>query len=128
MTRRHLHPPNWVPLFRAVIYRALFDALGFTGSNNKETQKEHVIYVAESREWFLNEEDSDDFFWVCVRAELDPYLIRKIAKEVIYARTSGDHTGVPEFWAKAFKRNRAPALSWLEKQVNDPVDESEETA
>lgn len=113
--------PDWSPVYRAVIYRALFDALGFTGLNSRDTIDEHEEAVREAREWFY--EGGEDFQYACLVADLDAENIRRIALRTIYAKQSGDYSKVAPFWAKAFKRNRAPALSWLQKQlVAVPVD------
>jgi len=102
-------------LFRSVVYRALYDALGFTSvSRNSDA---HLEIVTEARNWFLNP-DTTDFDFVCDMAQLDRRKIKQSSIKLIEARQSGNYSRIPAFWRDCFKRNRAPSFGALEKDLD----------
>lgn len=103
-------------LFRRVVYRALYDALGFTSISHKS--EHHDEAVSEAREWFLDSTHADDFEEVCSAAQLDARKVRQSSIKLIKARQSGDYSQIPSFWRDCFFRNRAPSFGALEKDID----------
>ncbi len=101
-------------LYRSVVYRALYDALGFTGL--PKGSDDHKDAVDEARRWFYNA--TEDLDISCAIAHLDGYAVRKSAVNLIEARQSGDLTRIPSFWRDCFRRNRAPSYGALQKDVD----------
>ena len=109
---------SYIDLFRAVIYRALYDALGLTGlSKNSE---EHWAANAEAKLWFIN--DVTDLEICCELANLDFRKIRASCIKLIEARQSGDFSRIPKFWRDCFRRNRAPSYGVLQKTIDQYLD------
>lgn len=101
-------------LYRSVLYRALYDALGFTGLPKQSD--EHGQSVDEARRWFF--EATEDFEMACDIACLDERTVRLNAVQLIEARQSGDYSRIAAFWRDCFKRNRAPSYGALQKDVD----------
>lgn len=108
-----------VELYRAVIYRALYDALGFTGLN--KSSEDHKEIVAEARMLFF--EDVDELQICCELASLDFRKVRASSVKLIEARQSGDFEKVPDFWRNCFRRNRAPSYGALQKTIDLYMDD-----
>lgn len=104
---------EWRPVFRQVIVRALCDALGFT--NLPPDRMEHKKTVNVARAWFI--EGKEDFKLICDLSEMDHGRIRHVAMQLIYARSSGDYTQVPEFWRYVFQSHRVPNLTNIERAI-----------
>lgn len=101
-------------IFQSVIIRAICDALGYTNLNPAKSA--HTEAVKEARAWFI--EDNDGILDVCDLAGVDPDKIRDIAKKLIHAKATGDHSRVPEFWRFVFAQNRMPNLTNIEKALD----------
>jgi hypothetical protein len=104
---------EWRPVCQQVIYRALCDALGFT--NLPHDKEEHRRCVNEARAWFI--EAQDEYRDICDIAGMDAVIVRQTATQLIYARSSGDHTKVPPFWREVFQRKRIPNLTNIERAI-----------
>ena len=109
---------EWRPVFQQVVYRALCDALGFT--NLPHEKDEHKRTVNEARAWFI--ENSSEFREMCELAGMDHYSIRQTATQLIYARSTGDHTKIPPFWKEVFQRRRIPNLTNIERAIANLAD------
>jgi len=101
-------------LYRSVIFRALYDALGFTGL--PKNSDDHAEAVDEARLFFF--ENHDDFELACEIAALDARAVRENAQRLISAKQSGDYSGIPAFWRGCFKRNRAPSYGAIAKELD----------
>lgn len=101
-------------LYRSVVYRALYDALGFTGL--PKGSEEHKDTVGKARRWFYDA--TEDFDISCEIACLDRHTVRKNVINLIEARQSGDYSRIPSFWQDCFKRNRAPSYGALQKDID----------
>lgn len=102
-------------LFEAVLFRALCDALGFTGESDKRL---HAIIVQDAREWFYDRAYADTLEDVCDNAGYNFQRVRESACRLIEARQSGDHSHIPEFWRVAFRRNRMPSFSAFAEAID----------
>lgn len=103
-------------LYRAVIYRALYDALGFTGVSRKSD--EHLEAVEDARKWFYDTDtDKEGLEFACNMAQLDYRLVKASSIKLIEAKQSGDYSKIPNFWRDCFARNRAPSFGALQKDV-----------
>ena len=103
-----------IELFRSVIYRALYDALGFTGLN--KASEDHKEVVSEARVWFFD--DLEDLEICCELANLDFRKVHTSSVKLIEARQSGDFSKIPDFWRDCFRRNRAPSFGALQKTID----------
>ena len=103
-----------VELFRAVIYRALYDALGFTGLN--KSSEDHKEVTSEARMWFF--QDIEDLEMCCNLAELDFRKVHGSSIKLIQAKQSGNFEKIPDFWRECFRRNRAPSYGALQKTID----------
>jgi len=101
-------------LFRSVVFRALYDALGFTGL--PKNLDDHREAVDEARLFFFDA--TEDFDFVCEVASLDARAVRENAQMLIAARQSGDYSNIPSFWRGCFKRNRAPSYGAIAKELD----------
>lgn len=120
MTEERL-PQN--DLWRAVIIRAIFDALGFTNvtQSTRKGQEEHDAVIADARLWFLDATPDNDFEYVCSLADVNHEKCREVVLKLMHARKTGDHTGLPDFWRDSFKRGYAPSLTWLKKHIDELI-------
>jgi len=94
-------------LYRAVILRAICDALGFT--NVSKAKDEHSRAMKEAREWFY--EANLDFRRICEWAGFEYTRVKEGSIKLIEARQSGDHSEIPEYWREAFRTNRMPSFT-----------------
>lgn len=101
-------------LFRSVIFRALYDALGFTGL--PKNSDDHAEAVDEARLFFFD--TTGEFEIACEIAALDVRAVRESAQKLITARQSGDYSNIPPFWRGCFKRNRAPSYGAIAKELD----------
>lgn len=101
-------------LYRSVVFRALYDALGFTGL--PKTSDEHAEAVDEARLFFFDQ--TGDFDLACEIAALDARAVRINAQRLITAKQSGDYSNIPDFWRGCFKRNRAPSYGAIAKELD----------
>ena len=101
-------------LYRSVIFRALYDALGFTGL--PKNSDDHSEAVDEARLFFFDQ--TGDFALACEIAVLDTRAVRENAQRLITARQSGDYSSIPAFWRGCFKRNRAPSYGAIAKELD----------
>jgi hypothetical protein len=104
-------------LFRAVILRAICDALGFTNVSKKK--EEHKRAVQEAREWFY--ENGPDFRKICEWADFDHDKVRTGVVKLIEARQSGDHSEIPDYWREAFRTNRMPSFTAFAEAIDNQL-------
>jgi len=101
-------------LFRSVVFRALYDALGFTGL--PKGSEDHAEAIDEARKFFFSQ--NDDLALTCEIAALDTRAVRISAQRLINARQSGDFSQIPKFWRGCFSRNRAPSYGAISKELD----------
>lgn len=101
-------------LYRAVILRAICDALGFTNVSKKKD--EHSRAVTEAREWFYD--NGPDFRRMCEWADFEATRVRVGVIKLIEARQSGDHSDIPEYWREAFRTNRMPSFTAFAEAID----------
>lgn len=104
-------------LFRAVILRAICDALGFTNVSKKK--EEHVRAVREAREWFYD--NGPDFRRICEWSDFDHVKVRAGVLKLIEARQSGDHSEIPDYWREAFRTNRMPSFTAFAEAIDNQL-------
>lgn len=111
---------GYVALWRGIVFRLLYDALGMTSL--PRGSEDHLDAVEEARYWFLDRSQEDDFEETCLWAELDARKVKQAARKLIEARQSGDHTQIPEFWRECFRKNRAPSIAALQDEIDRFLD------
>lgn len=102
-------------LWRAVILRAICDAVGFT--NEHKTKRAHLEAEQDAKLWFL--EAREDFCDICEYAGFDSEKVRAGVVKLIEARQSGDHTRLPGFWREAFEKNRMPSFTRYSEEIDE---------
>lgn len=107
---------DWRPVMRQVIVRAICDALGYT--NLPPNKKSHAEAVREAQAWFLEPDDDEKFETICDIADVDAAKVRRVAKNLIQAKRTGDFTRVPDFWRLVFAENRMPNLTSIERALD----------
>lgn len=102
-------------LFEQVLFRALCDALGFTGESDPKVKGR---IMREAREWFYDRNQYEDFEEVCTLAGYPAPRVRRNCQKLIEAKQSGDHTDIPDFWRDTFKRGRMPSFSAYSEAID----------
>lgn len=119
--------PSEAKLCEALLFRALCDALGFTGLpafvklKNKTViaNEEHREAVLDAVEFFYQDEDYILEQYVCPILDLDYGRTKAFAIRLIEARNTGDHSQVPELWRRAFRTGRMPSFTAYRSDIED---------